>query len=151
METKPNQPKKHGAIVLVPKDPAAEAAHVKEMEAAGFEVHVCGEPKFALSVIEKKPKNWKPLFFIVEIILPQTSGFELVRRIIERYGDKNIPIVMMSQHKSKEDELEAHNAGAIAVLQKPVTSKAIKDLIEKEKMKKLKSEIGTMAFDINYE
>lgn len=143
--------KKQGALVLVPRDPSAEAASVKELEAAGFEVHVCSEPKFSLTVIEKKPKNWKPMFFIVDIILPQISGFEMVRRINEKYGEKTYPVVMAAAHTSQEDALEAHNVSAIGVIQKPLSAKTIMELIEKERTKKLKDEIGKMTFQINYE
>lgn len=148
---KPTKTGKNGILVLVPKDVASEAAQVKELEAAGFEVHVCSDPKFAVNVVEMKPKNWKPNFFFVDISLPQISGFELVRRIIEKYSKLNVPVVMMSPHKSPEDNLEASNAGAIGLVLKPLTAKTVLNIIEKEKMKKLKAEASAMAFDISYE
>lgn len=140
---------KYGPIVLVTASQDAATATVPELEKGGFEVALCADAKRALNVFDSKPARWAPSLIIVDVTMPQMSGFEIVRRLAGTCTERKIPIMLMAQYKSPEDELEATTAGAAGVLPKPLTSSAIEDIFERERIKKLKAEIGGMVFEIN--
>jgi DNA-binding response OmpR family regulator len=140
---------KFGPLVIISASPEFTPQSIAELEKVGFEVTVCAEAKKAFNLSAIKPPRWTPSAFIVDVVLPQMSGFEVVRRLVQMYGEKKIPVLMMAQHKAREDELESTNAGAVGVIQKPLSPKALEDMFEKERMKKLKAEIGSMVFNIN--
>ena len=139
-----------GPIVVL-AGPGEDTITQKSLEEIGFEPVFVKDPNKVFAVMAGKPDRWKPTMFLVDVMLPSLGGFEVVRRLNEKFGEKTTPIVMMSPHDSAEDRLESMNLGCVSLLKKPVTADMILQLLEQEKIKKLKSQIGTMAFDINYE
>lgn len=148
-----SNPKPHNPleepIVIVPKDPDSEAELVAELQKMGHLVQVMRDPNRALSVDSGKPGFWKPKLFIVDLILPQVSGFDMLRRLTDKFSMKKVPILLVSPYQSKEDEMEAYNCGAVAVLQKPAKAADIIALLEKEKLKKARPAVPREAFDAN--
>lgn len=133
-------------ILLVDGDTETHAGAVESLTAAGFDVSVASDPGKAFAIMEVKFTWSKPSLVIVDLILPQMSGFEFVRRFVDRFEQHKIPIFMMSKYPSAEDRLEIHSAGAHALLSKPLSGQAVNHELEQMRIKKLKSEIGVMAF-----
>lgn len=126
------------ALVLVTSNPESITASVSELEEVGYEVNIVKEASRAMNLEAIKPKHWKPSIFIVDVVLPQMSGYELTRRILDRYSDEKVPVILMSQHRSPEDVLEAYQSGALALLSKPVTWTDVSAALEKFKQKSSK-------------
>ena len=143
------QVSKKGPLLLVTG--TSDSGTIADLEKAGFDVVLCQDPTKAVTIADIKPSNWQPTIIVVDVILPQMSGYEVVRRLNEKWALKKIPILMIAQHPSPEDMLELQSVGAIALLQKPLTWSALADVIEKERMKRLKAEIGDLVFKIGYE
>ena len=141
----------NGGIIIVDGDQSYQAALQADMEKNGFEVFFAETVNRLFTLMETKFDKFKPTMVVVDTILPQMSGFEVVRRFVDKYADKKIPVLMTSKYKSEEDTLEIHNAGAKGLLEKPLTAQTFRHVIEREKIKKMKGEIGDMVFDINYE
>lgn len=139
-----------GSIVLVTASPESVTEFSSEVEKLGFEVTVCKEANRALNIGDYKPKNWRPNLFIVDVIIPLMSGFEITRRILEKYPDGKVPVILMSPHVSPEDSHESYESGALAVIQKPICWDSVMGVLEKVKLKKLRAEIGEAAFKIDY-
>jgi putative two-component system response regulator len=135
-----------GAVVIVTSATDGDSSIVKDLQAKGYEVVVCTQPSRAILLRETKNRDWKPGLFLIDVVLPEIGGFELVRRIAEKYGDSRARIFMMSPYKSQEDELEAYNAGASALLFRPLTSADILQEIENEKVKRARAESAKDAF-----
>ena len=130
-----------GSIVLVDGDPDAELSPIKTLADSGFEVIYCKDPTRSIRIFDTKKDNWKPTLFLVDVILPQLSGFELVRRLVDEHFERKVPILMMSKHMSSEDELEAHNAGAQGLVRKPVSLESLLQTLEKGKIHEMKQKI----------
>ena len=126
---------KFGPLVIVSAAQDLLTTVVPELTQAGFEVTVCADAKKALNLTDAKPARWQPNMIIVDVVMPQMSGFELVRRLADKYSGKKVPILLMSQYKSREDEIEASSAGAIGVLSKPLTAQALQQVFEKAEKK----------------
>ena len=142
---------KAGSVVIIGNSPEADAQTYKLLEQAGYEVVVCKNPARMLGIVDTKPKGWIPTIFIIDVLCPEMSGYELVRRVVEKFGSKKIPVAMTSKYKSTIDELESSNAGAVALIQSPLKASDIESVLEKERIKKIKSEVGSMVFDINHQ
>lgn len=55
---------------------------------------------------------------ILDVFMPDMSGFELQRRL--RWIHREIPIIFITAHATEENERHALGAGAVALLKKPV-------------------------------
>jgi DNA-binding response OmpR family regulator len=143
------KPGARGNLVIVTGKPDPDLCGVKDFESQGFEVSVISQPAKALTLAELKPTNWRPALFIIDTSLPQASGFDLVRRLKEKWEIHKIPFIMMSEYASPEDLAESTECGAISLMKKPLTWAGLSDVIEKERMRRLKAEIGDLVFKID--
>ena len=91
-------------VVVVPRKPDQEGPFINELKAAGFEVILVTSPQKILRLRENKPKIWVPAMIIVEAILPDCSAYELTRKVSEQWADVKVPLLMMSEFVSSEDE-----------------------------------------------
>jgi DNA-binding response OmpR family regulator len=139
---KAEQRKEVGAVVLVSGAPQDDTAMAQSLSDAGYEISMLTEPKRVLSLQEMKPRGWLPSLIIVETVIPRNSGFELVRQLSSMYDNNKVSIAMMAKYESHEDKLEASSAGAQGLLVKPLTAEKIDDFVEKERMRRLKAQIG---------
>jgi FixJ family two-component response regulator len=55
---------------------------------------------------------------ILDVFMPDMDGLELQRQLVRTHP--RIPIVFITAHASEDEERYAMNAGAIAMLRKPV-------------------------------
>ncbi|MFP4497275.1 MAG: PAS domain S-box protein [Vulcanimicrobiota bacterium] len=71
----------------------------------------------------EKAKQFKFDLILMDIQLPKMDGYEATRQIRKLPGYKNIPIVAVTAHAIKGDEIKAKNAGCDDYLPKPLTRK----------------------------
>jgi putative two-component system response regulator len=57
---------------------------------------------------------------LMDVMMPDMDGFETTRRIRKDYNENQLPIVMVTALKEKEDHLHAVKAGANDFISKPV-------------------------------
>ncbi len=138
-------------IVIVPKDPAAEAEVSAVLQKHGYKVIVCRDADRVFDIGKDKPHFWKPKIIVVDIVLPKVSAFELVRKLVDKYATKRVPVIMASPYESKEDEAEAYSAGAVSMIKKPLTAEMIEAIVEKEALRKTKDDAMKQVFEIKYD
>lgn len=131
-----------GTILLVDGDPATQTAAAEILGKAGYEVSVAGETSKAFAIMEVVFAHTKPDLVIADIILPQMSGFEFVRRFMEHYEKHKVPVFLMSKYASPEDKMEVRSVGAQALLVKPITVKAVEYELEQMRIRKAKAEMA---------
>lgn len=81
----------------------------------------------------------RPSFIILDVSSNGLAGFEAARRLVERPGSEDVPIIMMAKHCDPEDRLEAQNAGAITCLPKPINMEQIEAELAKTKTRKARN------------
>ena len=102
-------------LVLIVDDDA----HLREflranLETEGYVVREAGSADEGLAVLEEEP----PDLILLDVMMPQVDGWEMLRRVRERHGLESIPVVMFSG--KVEDEAEtAEERGAQAFIGKP--------------------------------
>jgi len=68
---------------------------------------------------------------ILDVEIPQKSGYELSDEIRNKPGYPNIPIVFLSAHQNDGDKLQGFFSGANEYLTKPVTRELLLDTVKK--------------------
>ena len=117
-------------LIIVDSDAEACKAVTAALSKCEFQIYACGDAKQAIRYVERQPARWQPGMFMIDLVLPEISGFELLRRLTEKYNPKVVPFIMMSKHQSHEDTIEAQQGGAVGVLKKPVTLDLFNKLLE---------------------
>lgn len=84
-----------------------------ELKSEGFEVMGVEIDDNALEVVE----SWRPDVILLEIVLPNISGFELLPRLRERFP--GIPVVMLTTQDTEQDRAYAFELGAADFISKP--------------------------------
>ncbi|MCR5266509.1 MAG: hybrid sensor histidine kinase/response regulator [Cyanobacteria bacterium RUI128] len=79
-------------------------------------------PEDAIKEIEKKKYN----LCLLDILMPEMSGFELAERIKQSTLNSNTPIVFISAVSGNENILNGYNAGAYSYIEKPFSPKIVK-------------------------
>lgn len=72
----------------------------------------------------------KPDLVLLDVLLPDANGFDILNRIRSNENLKNLPVLMLSSLGSLEDIMKGLKLGANGYLTKPAKSKALLNAIE---------------------
>lgn len=103
-------------ILCVDSDPAGLALLEAVFTPRGYGVIQAGTGLQALEILTKQPVD----LILLAAVLPGTDGFTICSRIREVDRFRDIPLMMMSALKSREDLLRGLEAGADHYLFKPL-------------------------------
>ena len=126
MATTPSTPPKRRRRVLAIDDEPAMTEWLKMViEAEGFEVRTAligtrGEEIF---------KQWRPDVIVTDLMLPDIDGIALLRRLKEI--DPGPEIIIISGQGTLARAVEAGQAGAFFVIEKPVSQDGLMDMIRR--------------------
>jgi excisionase family DNA binding protein len=103
-----------GPLVLIVDDDPGLRRHVRvSLEAEGYAVREAGSAEEGLRVLEQEP----PDLILLDVMMPEVDGWEMLRRVQERHGVGTIPVVMFSGRA--EGAEEAASRGAQGFVGKP--------------------------------
>lgn len=110
-------------IMLIEDDPIVQYVHKKMLEDLGCEVDVvsCG-----LDAINRLKHHD---IVLVDISLPDMSGFDVIKSIRKAHDDRKIPIVALTAYNGKEEKAACLSAGANAFKNKPISQTTLKRLL----------------------
>ena len=104
-----------GPLVLIVDDDERVREYVRvNLEMEGYAVREAGSAEEGLSVLE----DASPDLILLDVMMPEVDGWEMLRRVQERHGVGAIPVVMFSG-KVDEGADEATARGAQGFLGKP--------------------------------
>ena len=101
-------------ILLVDDDAFIVEAYSQKLRHAGFEVETAGDGLTAVKLLS----NSKPQVVVLDLMLPQLSGFELLNHIRKRPELKDLRVIVLSNFYLGDSERQAAAAEADATLQK---------------------------------
>jgi len=113
-------------ILLVEDDPYVVKALKIRLEAGDFEVIVAIDGKEGL----EKARNEKPDLIILDVMLPEMSGFDVCRKLKIEKQYKDIPIIMLTAKFQPSDVKFGTEMGADAYITKPFDSHVLLAKIE---------------------
>ncbi len=100
--------KKKAKILLAEDDKFISLAYKDGLERSGFHVIVANDGVEAI----KKFKSEKPDLVLLDIIMPQKNGFEVLEEIKKSKKQKNIPIIILSNLGQDTDIKKSRELGA---------------------------------------
>lgn len=101
--------------VLIVEDESITLLMLEEcLKANGYEVVTANDGRDALNALE----NSRPDLILTDIMMPYTSGLELIG-ITRSSGNSNIPIIVLSAIDEEATVMEAFRLGADDFISKP--------------------------------
>lgn len=99
-------------ILIVEDDLSIAQLQKDYLEVAGFQVKICSDGVSGLNEIKENSYD----LVILDVMLPQISGFDILRIIHE---NKDIPVLMVSAKKEEIDKIKGLSLGADDYITKP--------------------------------
>ena len=109
---------------------AEDEPHIVEsltflLERAGYQVHVETDGRAAL----KAALDDTPSVLVLDVMLPELDGYEVLRRIRADDRTKSLPTLMLTAKGQREDRDTAMDIGANMFITKPFANAEIIDAI----------------------
>lgn len=107
---------KNPPLVLIVDD-SSSVRHLlrRSLEEAGHEVIEACDGLSALAVLAKR----RPQLVLTDVNMGEMDGLTLVRRIRERFGRSELPVLVLTTEASDEMKARGRDAGATGWLVKP--------------------------------
>lgn len=100
------------SILLIEDDPFLIDIYATKFKEAGFVLEVATDGKEGLRKIEEK----KPNLILLDIVLPQFDGWEVLRKLKSQAALKDIKVVILSNLGQKSEVEKGLRLGAIKYL-----------------------------------
>lgn len=122
-------------ILLIEDDPLLIDIYSTKFKESGFEVQVADSGEKALSLLSKV----SPSLIVMDIVLPQVDGWELLAVAQKQENLKNTKIIVLSNLGQKEEIEKGISLGADRYLIKAHFTpsqvvKEVRELLEEEKI-----------------
>ena len=105
------------STALIVEDSATQVEVISScLKRGGFNIQVAGNGDEAMAKISSQ----KPDVIILDVVLPDRSGFELCRDLKAEAGTSAIPVVICSTKSSEMDKFWCMKQGVDAYIAKPV-------------------------------
>jgi len=108
--------KKNYSILAVDDDPASLTALSKILEFEGYYVKAVTSGEEALRELERQDEY---NLVILDVMMPEISGYEVLKRIRQRFQPMDMPVLLLTAKAKTEDLQAGFNAGANDYLTKP--------------------------------
>jgi len=102
-------------ILIVDDDDRLREFVRVNLEMEGYSVREAASAEEGLSALDDEP----PDLILLDVMMPQVDGWEMLRRVQERHGVGAIPVVMFSGKVDDETLADAESRGAQAFIGKP--------------------------------
>ncbi|HLF85338.1 MAG TPA: response regulator [Blastocatellia bacterium] len=101
-------------VLVVDDDPDALDLAVAMIEDSGYEIQTAASGREALDAIARQ----RPDAIILDLMLPEMDGFEVVHRISLNPDWRNIPVILLTARDLSHEERRALDIGTARIIQK---------------------------------
>jgi twitching motility two-component system response regulator PilG len=123
-------PSKQTMVVVIDDSPTICKILETSLRREGYEVVSYLNPVQALQVLFREEVA-HPDVLLVNLVLPQMNGYEVMRRLRAKAEFKDVPIIAITGREGVLDRLKARLAGANDYVIKPFKTQHIVDLVQK--------------------
>jgi two-component system OmpR family response regulator len=102
--------------VLVEDDPLLARFMQTLLSLSGFDVRVAGNRAEVVAEIRRPPR---PDLFLLDVMLPDADGFDILERVRQHPVLKNTPVLMLTGRATREAVIRGISLGADGYLTKP--------------------------------
>lgn len=104
-------------ILVVEDDADMANLAMRWLERAGHAVQRAGDGPAGLEALEADPL---PDLVLLDVMLPKTDGFEVLRRIRAAGRTRRLPVIMVTSFSRDKDAARGHHLGANDYIVKPL-------------------------------
>jgi DNA-binding response OmpR family regulator len=108
-----------GRILIADDEPSIVTAVEFLLKREGYEVQVARDGAEALERID----SWRPDLVVLDVMMPQKSGYEVCRHIRERDECRHIKVIMLSAKGRDSEVAKGMALGADAYVTKPFSTR----------------------------
>jgi DNA-binding response OmpR family regulator len=113
-------------IVIIEDEPDTAEMYAEMMRISGYEVvKFFGGGSAVAQIADQKPSA-----IVLDIMMPDISGWDVLRYLKEESTLANVPVIIVSAKTLPSDISQGLQAGATIYLTKPVTFKDLKTAID---------------------
>ncbi len=109
-------------ILLVDDDPVNLQVLINHLHIIGYDVIPVLTGKAALKILADSPK---PDLILLDIMMPEISGFDVCKEIRQKYSANELPIIILTAKNSIQDVVEGLKCGANDYLTKPFSGEEL--------------------------
>ena len=102
-------------VLIVDDDPKLREYIRVNLEMEGYSVKEAGSAEEGLGVLEEST----PDLVLLDVMMPEVDGWEMLQRVQERHGVGGIPVIMFSGKVDEKAAAEATSRGAQGFIGKP--------------------------------
>jgi excisionase family DNA binding protein len=117
----PGKPARGPLVLVVDDNPNVREVVRINLEMEGYSVREAGNAEEGLAAVEDDA----PDLILLDVMMPQVDGWEMLRRVQERHGVGSIPVVMFSGQLEGTLGREAEERGAQGFVGKPFDLRAL--------------------------
>jgi excisionase family DNA binding protein len=110
-------------VLIVDDDPKLREYIRVNLEMEGYSVREAGSADEGLSVLEEST----PSLVLLDVMMPEVDGWEMLRRVQEQHGVGAIPVIMFSGKVDERVADEAVSRGAQGFIGKPFNPQELID------------------------
>ncbi len=103
-------------VLVIDDEPVNLQVAVNQLTAAGYGVETCTNGAEALTRIEREPR---PDLILLDLMMPGMSGYEVCERLRERFGQPELPVIIVTARNRISDLVRGFSAGANDYVTKP--------------------------------
>ncbi|MEK6659341.1 MAG: diguanylate cyclase [Campylobacterota bacterium] len=123
--------------ILIVDDMAANIAILSDLLQSSYKIKIAKNGQRALDIARGKEK---PDLILLDIEMPQMSGYEVCKKLKDSSDTKNIPVIFVTAKNDTTDEEYGLKLGAIDYIKKPFHPAIIKIRVRNHINLKLKSD-----------
>jgi DNA-binding response OmpR family regulator len=137
-----SETKRETGRILVVDDDQVNAELLKtKLSAHGFEVAVAHTVEQALN----EDRRFQPQLILLDVVMPEMSGFELCKKIIELHEHKYVPVILVTSMDDLQSKVKGLESGAYDYVTKPFDSQELLARVRSAlRTKKLYDELSAM-------
>jgi twitching motility two-component system response regulator PilH len=115
------------ASIIHIDDAAADTAMMKSiLSSAGHDVTSFNDP----TGVEEKVATAKPNLILLDIVMPQRNGYDVLRALKRSEATKNIPVILVSSKSEETDVRWGLRQGAADYITKPYNAQTVLSKIQ---------------------
>ncbi len=109
--------------ILIVDDTTANIRVIRELLRDQYSISAATNGEDALDIIHSEQP---PDLILMDIMMPEMDGYELIRRLKENSNTKTIPVLFVTAKTSSDDEMKGFSLGAVDYITKPISPPILK-------------------------
>ncbi len=115
-------PQTNTSVILIADDNPVNLSLLEIcLTTAGYKTYLAGDGKIALEIIYKH----KPDLLLLDVYMPELSGFEICSKIKKDSELQSIPVIFMTGAKDSESKIKGFELGAADFIGKPFQNEEV--------------------------